>query len=282
MADKRYLKLVYDVTFKYFIKTKGGRFFLNRLVYLLTNIDVSNYYLCNTELNNVNGKTFVTDLLLINDNKEIIINIELNNYNDITYHKYVRYRNLAYLCKSVGDNFYKGKRTPNFKIIQINLNTFYCYESKIISNLNYKLEDSKKNIYLTNINIINLYLSRYKNICYNGVNELETLLSVIMVESFNELDKVLNNYGKKDEIMTELEFMAASKDIIGLYDKEEEEERLRSAIKDISYQDGKEEGREEGSVYNVPIGVDTLEEGIPKNWTLNYGYYNIQNSLIMR
>ena len=25
-----------------------------------------------------------------------------------------------------------------------NLNTFYCYESKIISNLNYKLEDSKK------------------------------------------------------------------------------------------------------------------------------------------
>ncbi len=48
MADKRYLKLVYDVSFKYFIKTKGGRFFLDRLVYLLTNIDVSNYYLCNT------------------------------------------------------------------------------------------------------------------------------------------------------------------------------------------------------------------------------------------
>ena len=39
---------------------------------------------------------------------------------------------------------------------------------------------------------------------------------------------------------------------------------------------GMTEGDTKQLIYNVPIGVDTLEEGIPKNWTVQEGIKSLK------
>ena len=54
VEEKKFISLLSDTTFKYFMKEERFRPFMNRAIYLITGVDIKDYTLIDTELNTGN------------------------------------------------------------------------------------------------------------------------------------------------------------------------------------------------------------------------------------
>ena len=94
--------------------------------------------------------------------------------------------------------------------------------------------------------IYEVYLSKYKGLCYNEANELDAMLSFLSANSYEEMERIA--CGKKEAlaIMDELKRLAKEEDFLPEYDFEREMRRVTNTEKEISKQEGHAEGLSEG------------------------------------
>ena len=174
-----------------------------------------------------------------------ILNVEVNNNTS----KSSLERNLGYMFSLYSANMKTGHKYNFNKVIQININNFRfkgrkdVLEECYITNINHIPKDINDfQIYSNKIRIINIYLPNIRKKDYNKLKLYEKLLLI-----FNENDnQLLKDLSKGDEIMEKYvkESKEASEqdEVIGMYDKELHDERLRLAENDEYREKGIEEG----------------------------------------
>ena len=104
--------------------------------------------------------------------------------------------------------------------------------------------------------IYEVYLSKYKGLCYNEANELDAMLSFLSANSYEEMERIA--WGKKESlaIMDELKKLSKEEDILPEYDFEREMRRVTNTEKEISKQEGKELSIREVAINFINNGVD--------------------------
>ena len=106
------------------------------------------------------------------------------------------------------------------------------------------------------IKIYEVYLSKYKGLCYNEANELDAMLSFLSANSYEEMERIA--WGKKESlaIMDELKKLSKEEDLLPEYDFEREMRRVTNTEKEISKQEGKELSIREVAINFINNGVD--------------------------
>ena len=153
MDDKKFFYLSNDTVFKYLFKNNKTRSFYEEIIKYYTGIDISEFELFDNELNNGNKYVdYRLDSLLVNKDKSIIINIELNreqkDYVDIRNRRYLH--TIAGKSNSIDD--YKKERI----VVQVNLNCYKCKEDENICNNTYILKDSENDLEIRDFKIHNV------------------------------------------------------------------------------------------------------------------------------
>ena len=179
----------------------------------------------------------------------VLINVEMNKNKTRTNLE----RNLDYMFRLHGGGMKIEDEDHYESCLQINVNNF-AFEGKtevldeyMIVNLN-----NVDEIYTNKVHIINIYLPNIRKKDYNSLKDYEKLLLI-----FNEEDdEVLDILSEGDDIMKE--YIKDSKnaseqdEVIGMYDKELNDEMLKRAEirenREEAYNEGLESGREEGSL----------------------------------
>ena len=103
--------------------------------------------------------------------------------------------------------------------------------------------------------IYEVYLSKYKGLCYNEANELDAMLSFLSANSYEEMERIA--WGKKESlaIMDELKKLS-KEELLPEYDFEREMRRVTNTEKEISKQEGKESSIREVAINFINNGVD--------------------------
>ena len=256
------IPIVSDAMFKTMINNESRMEYICYLIASIFNEDY-NEVLKNTKFikNNIDkykneesNKT--VDLLCKIKGK--IVNVEVNN----NATKASLERNLDYMFRLYGANMKRSKKYNYNKVAQVNINNFRFKDRKdvleecYITNVNHMPKDIDDfQIYSNKIRIINIYLPNINKKEYNKLKLYEKLLLI-----FNENDKkLLNNLSKGDEIMEKYvkESKEASEEdeVIGMYNKEIHNERLRLAEIDEYKKKGIQQGREEGFKEGHDVGI---------------------------
>ena len=185
-----------------------------------------------------------------------IFNIEMNNNMDIPSLE----RNISYIDRLYSGSMKMGDRKYN-KVVQININNFNFKGNKQEIDEFYIMNHNKE-ILTDKIRIIYIYLPLIRKKFYNK-DKLTSLEKLLL--SFNEKEsKELNKMMKGDRLMEEYRTDAyeASQDseILGLYDKEKEDEMLD--VMRINY--AKEEEIEQGSKQaKIEIAKNLINADVP-------------------
>ena len=160
--ELKFYSLMSDTTFKYLFKNPKTRFFFQDIILYYTGIDIDDFELLDNELNS--GNQFVNyrlDTILVNKDKNILLNVELNKEHE----EYMELRNRRYLHTLAGtskDSTYQDKR----KTIQLNINRFLSTRNKYIAKETYLLHDIENDITLDDFIIHNVFLLQEEKLCY--------------------------------------------------------------------------------------------------------------------
>ena len=263
------IPIVSDSMFKTMINNESRKEYICYLIALVFDEDYDDIFK-NTEFikNNVDkhkeeesNKT--VDLLC--KIKGMILNVEVNN----NASKASLERNLYYMFSLYGANMKKKSKYNFNKTVQLNLNNFSfkgkndVLEECYITNINHIPKDKDDfDIYSSKIRIINIYLPNIKKREYNKLELYEKLLLI-----FNENDnELLNDLSKGDEIMEryvkESKEASEKDEVIGMYNKEIHNERLRLAEIDEFQEKGFKEGVRETK-------IETAKKMLQKNYDIS-------------
>ena len=218
----------YDCIFKAIMKKcpKYRADLTSRLTGIPKNLILNTYQEKNTEyvVDNALEKGKVSDVLF--GLEGYIINYEFNNRN---WDGLIE-RNDAYLGKVKNDVMSKVKSYASIpKIIQININNFYCFLSRdnlleFKSRDKYGIIESDKwgKLY------INLKLIREKYKRGLNLSKLEKELLILTLTNVEEINKLAKGDEELMEVAKELKNLSYDIDTIGLYDEEEERKRIEN------------------------------------------------------
>ena len=213
-------------------------------------------------IDNVLEKGKVSDVLF--ETKGYVFNFEFNNRK---WDGLIE-RNDAYLGKVKNDLIRKTKNYASLpKVIQININNFYCFLSKenlleFKSRDKYGIIESDKwgKIY------VNLKLIREKYDRGLNLSKLEKELVILTLTKVDEIDKLAEGDEELMEVAKELKRLTNDAYTIGLYDEEEERRRIENSIKITAKEQGLKQGFEQGAKEREKsIAKNLLEIGIPTN-----------------
>ena len=218
----------YDCIFKAIMKKcpKYRADLTSRLTGIPKNLILNTYQEKNTEyvVDNALEKGKVSDVLF--GLEGYIINYEFNNRN---WDGLIE-RNDAYLGKVKNDVMSKVKSYASIpKIIQININNFYCFLSRdnlleFKSRDKYGIIESDKwgKLY------INLKLIREKYKRGLNLSKLEKELLILTLTNVEEINRLAKGDEELMEVAKELKNLSYDIDTIGLYDEEEERKRIEN------------------------------------------------------
>ena len=213
-------------------------------------------------IDNVLEKGKVSDVLF--ETKGYVFNFEFNNRK---WDGLIE-RNDAYLGKVKNDLIRRTKSYASLpKVIQININNFYCFLSKenlleFKSRDKYGIIESDKwgKIY------VNLKLIREKYKRGLELSKLEKELVILTLTKVDEIDKLAEGDEELMEVAKELKRLTNDAYTIGLYDEEEERRRIENSIKITAKEQGLKQGFEQGAKEREKsIAKNLLEIGIPTN-----------------
>ena len=229
---------------------------------------LNTYKEMNTEyvIDNVLEKGKVSDVLF--ETKGYVFNFEFNNRK---WDGLIE-RNDAYLGKVKNDLIRRTKSYASLpKVIQININNFYCFLSKenlleFKSRDKYGIIESDKwgKIY------VNLKLIREKYKRGLELSKLEKELVILTLTKVDEIDKLAEGDEELMEVAKELKRLTNDAYTIGLYDEEEERRRIENSIKITAKEQGLKQGIKQGFEQGAKereksIAKNLLEIGIPTN-----------------
>ena len=220
---------------------------------------LNTYKEMNTEyvIDNVLEKGKVSDVLF--EVKGYVFNYEFNNRK---WDGLIE-RNDAYFGKVKNDLIRRAKSYASMpKIIQINVNNFYCFLSKenlleFKSRDKYGIVESDKwgKIY------VNLKLIREKYDRGLELTKLEKELVILTLTKVDEIDVLAKGDEELMEVAKELKRLTNDAYTIGLYDLEEE----RRIIENTKLNSAKAQGIKQGAkARENSIAKNLLEIGIPK------------------
>ena len=267
----RIIPATYDFIFKKLLSEEDSKPYLAKMISLIIEIDykeiLKNIRIGNTELMSIykGDKNSIADIVVyIKESK--LINLEMNK----NYYKGLIDKNYNYINK-LGSTLYKKGESYNSEkqIIQINFDNYHFFEKRKLINKCMITEVETGEIENRNMIIYHINLAYLKEICYSKdikkLDELEKYCLMLIEESFNKVKKI----SKGDEVMEkmvekisevqELTFKAA------IYDRKEEEEKIRECYKATGLEEGLKEGLKEG-----------LEQG------LEQGKKDIQTKIILK
>ena len=213
----------------------------------LTNVSkeliLNTYKEMNTEyiIDNVLEKGKVSDVLF--EVKGYIFNFEFNNRK---WDGLIE-RNDAYLGKVKNDLIRRTKNYANTpKVIQININNFYCFLSKE-NLLEFKSRDKHGIVESDKWGklYVNLKLIRKKYDRGLKLSKLEKELVILTLTKIEEIEKLAKGDVELMEVAKELKRLTNDIYTIGLYDEEEERKRIENSIKITARKQGLKQGVKE-------------------------------------
>ena len=231
----------------------------SNLTYVSKGLILNTYKEMNTEyvIDNVLEKGKVSDVLF--EVKGYVFNYEFNNRK---WDGLIE-RNDAYLGEVKNDLIRRAKSYASMpKVIQININNFYCFLSKenlleFKSRDKYGIVESDKwdKIY------VNLKLIREKYDRGLELTKLEKELVILTLTKVDEIDVLAEGDEELMEVANELKRLTNDAYTIGLYDLEEERRRVENSIKITAKKQGLKQGIKQGK----KAGAKEREKSIAKN-----------------
>lgn len=240
--EPRFIKLCSDTTFKYLWKNEKTRNWFIEIILDKTGIDLSNFTLVDNESNTgSNIKDQRNDLALSDMNNEIVI-IEMNStYSEGEERKY-RY----YLYRRAGNNYLVGDEYTDRKhTILIAFNN-YIRPNMPDKNVIYSwFGDHEDNINYKDIEMYEIFLPKFYNLCYHESNKIDKRLSMFGATSYDDMKKSTSN---KDDlyIIEELIRLGKMDEFIDEYDHEIVIQKLINTYKIEGRNQGLEEGKAKG------------------------------------
>ena len=251
----------YDCIFKAIMRNcpKYRADLTSRLTGIPKKLILNTYKEMNTEyvVDNVLEKGKVSDVLF--EVKDYVLNYEFNNRK---WDGLIE-RNDAYLGKVKNDLIRRTKSYASLpKVIQININNFYCFLSKenlleFKSRDKYGIIESDKwgKIY------VNLKLIREKYDRGLKLTKLEKELLILTLTKVDEIEKIAKGDEELMEVAKELKRLTNDAYTIGLYDEEEERRRIENSIKLTAKKQGIKQGIKQG----VKQGASNEKKSIAKS-----------------
>ena len=228
-ADSRILELTSDVVFKAFMMSKRTKEYKAKLIHLITGIDEEKLleaeYICKEfPVSNKKNKVYKSDIVVNVENN--ILNIEMNSL----YYKGLFEKNNTYMNKIRSESFNRGEDYLEIeKVIQINIDNFSHYKGdKIVYKFEMR-EESTGELECENIESYHIDLEKLRKVCYTNSErkELIKILTMFIAKEKSELDSLRSEEYMNDAI-NELERISRDEGIIGLYDAEEIERKVRN------------------------------------------------------
>ena len=250
------IPLIYDRAFKSFANLYNKELldFIINLCKL--NMECNNYNLINNEITTFykDDKLMVTDLVYkLNDNT--FLNIELNTSKS----KYLMYKNLLYIYKTILSNQDIGEKYKEITVIQVNFDLYSFKDMDKVKNVIKVMNKDNLKEYLNTFTIFHFELDKAWNNEYNVSEEGIRFLRMLSSES-----KILNKYlaGNNLFLKKVADFMEEySNNINNLlyYDKKELDDYIRESELNDSYNSGKFEEKNEIAT-KMLIKNKTIEE----------------------
>ena len=238
----RFISLMSDTTAKALVKDDHYKWFYEDFIKFATGIDLKPYTAIDNELNTGNKvKDYRADTIFLNKNK--IVNLEFNQF----VHTHTMIKNIKYALRMAGNGYLQGEQYYHRYVTQINLNNkIKSVKVKKWNGKDYKLEDYKSKSYLKDVRIITIDLGKYKGIVYDGTNKYETYLSMLTVESYEEMEKIIGDLKEGKIIMEKLKELGLDDKFGAYYDAEIVHRKEVNSARSDGYNDGKHDGRKEG------------------------------------
>ena len=172
------------------------------------------------------------------------VGIEMNN----NFSKSSLERNISYCMDIYKSNLRRGESYSFNHVLQININNFF-FKGNDQGEEEYSLKNNKGELLTDKIKIFNIYLPLIRKKYYNGeeLSDLEKLMLVFNEEDNEKLSKVYEGESIMEEYVKDAKRASMEDDVVGLYDKELHEEKLR--ITEL------EEAREKGIETGMAAGI---------------------------
>ena len=237
------IPIVSDVMFKTMLGNESKKKYVSYFLSLILEKDYKKIYdnilFLKNELdkNKYNDTRKTVDLIVKIDG--VIYNIEMNNNYQKTYIE----RNIEYITELYKSSRKIGEGYKYEYTYQININNFTFKDREKTSEV-FMIRNEEKEVLTDKIKIMHLYLPKILNKYYNKekLSELEKLMLVFNLTNKNELNDIIGENKIMEEYKKEALDASHSEEVIGLYDKELEDEFLKRA----TYQEGIEKGIEQG------------------------------------
>ena len=240
----RFVNLVSDTTFKYMWKNPRTRQWFVDIIMNKTGMDLSDYEFVDNESNTGSSVKDQRNDLVLSDFRDNIVIIEMNSsYSDSLERKY-RY----YLYRRAGNNYLVGDDYTEEK--HITLIAFNNYVREDIGDakvLNSWFGVHDLGIKYDDIEMYEIYLPNFYEMCYHKSNKIEKRLWMFGAKSYDEMRNLVSN---KDDlyIVEELERLSMNNEFIDEYDYEIVKNKLIKSFKIEGHELGRAEGRAEGII----------------------------------
>ncbi len=232
----RFLKLCSDTTFKYLYKNSKFKPWFDEIILEKCNLDLSGFELVDNEVNTGNKiKDYRMDLVLKKD--DTIVIIEMND----SYYSHLRIKNYSYLYRLAGKRLESGESYYPTETKLILFNNFHHEKIRKVKEANYRLMESNIKDIIKDIEIYEIYLPEFKELCYDN-NEIDIRLCLFQKESYEEMRKITTN-PKDLEVIEELERLAMDEKFIYDYDHEAVRRKEENSIRKDSFEEGVTQGK---------------------------------------
>lgn len=169
----------------------------------------------------------------------------MNQFISRNYYNPTSLKNRNYLYSLASSTYTSGDKFKIKYITQINFNNSLCPTDKHITNVTFKLADTKHNVYLDDIKIHEIYLESFKHSCYTNLGNKDYRLLMFTAKSFTKMKALAGTDKEALNIVDELEKLNKDKYFGGLYDNEVIQKKLNNSYHDESYNEGYNLGKKE-------------------------------------
>ena len=254
----KFYSLLYDSTFKYFLKESPHLKFFSDLIEKETGYSLMDYEFHDQELNTGNHKKdFRLDILLKKEDHLIII--ELNS----SYNTYTKRKNYAYLYRIASAIYEKGEDYEKKRqVTLINMNNWTCEEKKEESVDYYNFHSTKYQRVIGGIESFGIYLGKYKGKVYNGSNKVEASFALFTAQSYKEARAIVGDWKEGGEIVDELEKLRYNDEFNAVYDAEIVQKKLENSARKEGYTEGESIGMKKGEIAGKKAGIKQEKHSI--------------------
>ena len=273
---------LYDPVFKALLTDGRCKDYLVDLINIVTKIPKKlikdNLQYKNTEhiKNNIREKGKTSDLIVDVLNNRI--NLEMN----MNYYEGVIQKNDAYQYKLAAEQYLVGESYIEEKrIIQINFDNYTKYDEREI--IKFMILDVEKNIVGTENFVkyhVNLDLIHKKYYNKADLTKEQKELLLLTMKNKEEIEELVKGDDTMEKAKDKLVELSEDEELIGLYDKEEVERKIRNTIiqsakmeakmeaereAEKRFEDGMEKGLEKGITQGIEQGENKKTKDIARN-----------------